>query len=382
MQIYIVNIPPGNNHNLYIIIIWGRNCYTDENVASFQGSLPAVARLGINHYLGLMAAKIIQWGMIGTGNVTERKSGPAFNKIAGSRLVAVGNRTSEKAEDYAGRHGIPRWHKNPRDVILDPEVEAVYIATPPGSHKEYALACIKAGKAVYIEKPMARTHEECRVINEAAQKAGVPVFVAYYRRSLDYFQTVKKIVDEGRLGKILHITMQQYFPVRDEDHDRSNLPWRVIPEISGGGYFHDMGCHGLDIIFYIFGNPVRVEGSTYNKGGLYDAPDTTTAMLTLPGDLPVSGSWSFVTPQPFQKDLVEVTGDLGQLRFSIFSFEPIRLLVDEGETVFSVTQPEHIQMPLIQTIVEELSGKGSCPSTGKTGAVCSQVMDQISGIQQ
>ncbi len=328
-----------------------------------------------------MSKKNIQWGMIGTGNVTEKKSGPAFNKIAGSKLVAVGNRTPQKAEDYANRHGIPRWHKDPFDVIHDPEVAAVYIATPPASHQDYALACIQAGKAVYIEKPMARTHEECRVINEAAQKAGVPVFVAYYRRSLDYFTTVKKIVDEGRLGKILQISMQQYFPVRDEDHNRSNLPWRVIPEISGGGYFHDMGCHALDILFYIFGNPLRVDGVTMNKGGIYDAPDTTIAMLTLPGDLPLSGCWSFVTPEPFQKDLVEVTGDMGRLRFSVFSFEPIRLLVEEGETVFSITQPQHIQMPLIRTIVDELSGNGVCPSTGRTGAVCSQVMDRISGIE-
>ncbi|MFH0758731.1 MAG: Gfo/Idh/MocA family oxidoreductase [Bacteroidota bacterium] len=327
-----------------------------------------------------MAEGSIQWGMIGTGNVAERKSGPAFNKIEGSSLVAVGNRTPRKAEDYARRHGIPTWHKDPFDVIRDPQVNAVYIATPPASHQEYALACIKAGKPVYIEKPMARNHEECQIINEAADKAGVKVFVAYYRRSLDYFTTVKKIVDDGRLGKILQITMQQYFPARDEDHNRSKLPWRVIPDISGGGYFHDLGCHALDILFYIFGNPVRVEGTSLNKGGLYDAPDTINAMLTLPGDLPVTGSWSFVTPEPFQKDLVEVTGDMGRIRFSVFSFDPVRLLVDEGETVYSITQPEHIQMPLIQTIVNELLGNSTCPSTGKTGSLTSLVMDQITGI--
>ena len=86
-----------------------------------------------------MAEKIIRWGMIGTGNVTELKSAPSFNKIENSRLVAVGNRTPEKAEDYAARHGIPTFHKNPFDVIHDPEVDIVYIATPPGSHMDYAL---------------------------------------------------------------------------------------------------------------------------------------------------------------------------------------------------------------------------------------------------
>ena len=324
-----------------------------------------------------MAEPVVKWGMIGTGDVTERKSGPAFSKIPGSELVAVGNRTTAKAEDYALRHGIRRCHSNPYDVILDPGVDAVYIATPPQSHPAYALACIKAGKPVYIEKPMARNFEECRVINEAAGKAGVPVFVAYYRRSLDYFLKLKELLNQGVLGKILHISMQQYFPAREEDADPSNPPWRVIPEISGGGYFHDMGCHALDIIFYLFGNPIHVTGQALNNGGLYNAKDTVGAVIKLPDQVQLTGSWSFVTPVAHQRDRVVVTGESGQLQFSVFSFEPIRLLTGGKEELFNITPPEHIQMPMIQSIVNELKGTGSCPSTGKTAAITSRVMDQI-----
>jgi 1,5-anhydro-D-fructose reductase (1,5-anhydro-D-mannitol-forming) len=293
--------------------------------------------------------------------------------------VAIGNRTIKKAEDYAHRHGIPRVHRDPIDVIRDPEVDIVYIATPPDSHPKYALECIKQGKPVYIEKPMARTYKECREINIAAGKTGVPVYVAYYRRALDYFIQVKKIVDEGRLGNVLHISMQQHFPSRVEDHIPLNLPWRVKPDISGGGYFHDVGCHALDILFYIFGNPVQSEGMSMNQGRLYDADDTVTAILNLPGKVPLTGSWSFVTPEPYTKDMIEVTGDKGVLSFSVFSFKPIRLLHDANEEAFDVKQPEHIQMPLIKTIVDELNGKGTCPSTGTSGAVTSQVMDLIIG---
>jgi 1,5-anhydro-D-fructose reductase (1,5-anhydro-D-mannitol-forming) len=328
----------------------------------------------------LMSMKPVKWGMIGCGDVTEHKSAPSFNRIPGSRLVAVGSRTPERAEDYARRHAVPVWHRDPFEVIHDPYVDIVYIATPPGSHREYALESIGAGKPVYIEKPMARTWQECREINEAAVRARVPVFVAYYRRSLEYFTKVKEIVEQGQLGKILQISMQQHFPARDEDHDRARTPWRVIPEISGGGYFHDMGCHALDILFHIFGDPVHATGTTANLGGLYDAADTTGALLTLPGNLQVTGSWSFVTPAPFQKDLVEVTGERGKLLFSIFSFDPVRLVTDQGEATFSPPRPEHIQMPLIRSIVDDLNGTGTCPSTGKTGAVTSRVMDQITGI--
>lgn len=324
-----------------------------------------------------MAEALVKWGMIGTGDVTERKSGPAFSKVPGSKLVAVGNRTPAKAEDYARRFGIQKCHADPYDVISDPDVEAVYIATPPQSHSEYALACIKAGKHVYIEKPMARSYEECRAINEAAEKAGIPVYVAYYRRSLEYFLRVKEILEEKKLGKVLHISMQQYFPAREEDSDPSNLPWRVKPEISGGGYFHDMGCHALDIIFYLFGDPLHVTGQALNKGGLYKADDTVGAVITLPEQVQLTGSWSFVSPQAFQKDRVVVTGEKGQLEFSVFSFEPVSLRIDGKEEHFSIKPPEHIQMPMIQSIVHELNGIGACPSTGKSGALCSLVMDQI-----
>lgn len=317
--------------------------------------------------------------MIGTGNVTELKSAPSFNKIANSRLQAVGNRNPEKAEDYAKRHGIPTVHRNPMDVIHDPEVDIVYIATPPGSHMDYALEAIKAGKPVYIEKPMARTWEECRIINEAAKKAGLPVFVAYYRRSLEYFKKVQSIIGGGSLGKIVHINLQQYYAARPEDYDSQNLPWRVIPEDAGGGYFHDLGCHALDILFRIFGDPLEVSGLASNIGGLYEAEDTLSASLILPGQILLTASWSFVTPEPFTRDQVEVVGEKGKLRFSIFSFKPMTLSTGLRQENMATIQPEHIQMPHIKSIVSELNGRGHCPATGESSAVTNRVMDIITG---
>ena len=318
--------------------------------------------------------------MIGTGNVTEKKSAPSFNKIENSRLMAVANRSPKKAEDYAQRHGIPAWYKDPYEVISDPEVNIVYIATPPGSHMDYALETLKSGKPVYIEKPMARTGEECRIINEAAEKAGLPVFVAYYRRGLEYFKKVKSIIDSGTLGKIRHINMQQYYQARTEDYDRANLPWRVIPEDAGGGYFHDLGCHALDILFHIFGDPLEVSGKATNVAGMYEPEDTLSASLVLPGNLMVTGSWNFVTPTAFQKDLVEVVGEKGKLDFAIFSFKPITLNTGDHKETIATIQPEHIQMPLITTIVSELNGQGRCPSTGRTAEITSNAMDIIRGV--
>ena len=324
-----------------------------------------------------MTEKTICWGMIGTGNVTELKSAPAFNKIEGSRLVAVGNRSYKKAEDYAARHGIPTVHKDPIDVIHNPDVDIVYIATPPGSHMEYALETIKAGKPVYIEKPMARTLGECETINKAAENAGLPVFVAYYRRGLEYFKKVKSIIDSGSLGKVLHINLQQYYPARPEDYDRDKLPWRLVAEDAGGGYFFDLGCHALDILFHIFGDPLEVMGKNTNVAGLYEVEDSLSASILLPGQVLLSCSWNFVTPESFKRDRVEVVGDKGKMDFSIFSFEPMTLYSGDQKEILGTIQPQHIQMPLIRTIVAELKGEGQCPSTGLTAAVTSGVMDII-----
>lgn len=104
---------------------------------------------------------MVNWGIIGCGNVTEVKSGPAFSKVENSRLVAVMRRNAALAEDYAKRHNVPKFYSKASDLINDPEVNAIYIATPPGSHMEYALEVIKAGKPVYIEKPMAVNYAEC-----------------------------------------------------------------------------------------------------------------------------------------------------------------------------------------------------------------------------
>ena len=142
-----------------------------------------------------MSEKIIKWGFIGCGEVTKTKSGPAFQKVEHSEVVAVMSRDGAKAKAYAKERGIKKWYDDAQELIDDPEVNAIYIATPPSSHATYAIMSMKAGKPAYIEKPMAVTYEECTRINRISNETGVPCFVAYYRRYLPYFQKVKELVE-------------------------------------------------------------------------------------------------------------------------------------------------------------------------------------------
>ncbi len=321
--------------------------------------------------------KEIKWGFIGCGDVTEKKSGPAFNKIEGSQVVAVMRRTASAAAGYAKRHGIPRWYDDADKLINDPEVNAVYIATPPGSHCEYTIKTLNAGKPVYVEKPMASNYNDCRKMNEAASERKIPLFVAYYRRALPYFLKVKELVDAQIIGNINLIDIKFRSAPRQDDHNSRNLPWRVMPEISGGGYFYDMACHQLDILDYIFGPVKDAAGKFSNKGGLYPAEDTVSASLEFESGIIASGSWSFIAEKTHETDIIEVIGSKGKIVLSTFAFEPVVVMTKDDITSYNPPNPENIQFFLIRSIVEELQGKGKCPGDGISAARTNKVMDMI-----
>ena len=209
----------------------------------------------------------VKWGFIGCGEVTEKKSGPAFSMIRNSEVVAVMSRDLEKAASYARRNHIPRWYNDAQLLIGDEDVNAIYIATPPSSHATFAIMAMKAGKPVYIEKPMAATYEDCARINRISKETGVPCFVAYYRRYLPYFQKVKEIVARGEIGNVINVQIRFAVPPRDLDYNNKNLPWRVQADIAGGGYFYDLAPHQLDLLQEMFGCILEAEGYTSNRGG-------------------------------------------------------------------------------------------------------------------
>ncbi len=233
--------------------------------------------------------KTIRWGIIGAGNVTEVKSGPGFQKTENSDLIAVMRRSGAKAEDYAKRHGIPHWYDDAQKLISDPEVDAVYIATPPDSHKKYTCQVAEAGKPVYVEKPMARSFDECVQMIAGCKRASVPLFVAYYRRQLPRFLKIKELLDAGSIGEVRFVRATQFMPPMPEDLQRDDLPWRVIPEIAGGGRFVDLASHTLDILDFFLGPIANVRGHASNQGGLYPAEDMVSCSFKFKSGIQGSG---------------------------------------------------------------------------------------------
>lgn len=311
----------------------------------------------------------VRWGIIGCGDVTEVKSGPGFQKATGSQLVAVMRRNGALAADYARRHGVARWYDDAAQLIADPEVDAVYVATPPDSHMQYALEALAAGKPAYVEKPMARHVPECDAMVAAAKKADQKLFVAYYRRCLPRFLKVKELFDRGALGTVTQVRYQWSAPF----HRKDALMWRVNAERAGGGHFLDLASHGLDLLDFLFGSLTGVAGYAANRASPYDVEDVVTMSFRCGGEIPAVASWNAAGDHSV--DELEIVGSEGVVRLSVFGNEQVHF--GQGDTVelFDLPNPPHVAQPLIQTVVDDLLGCGTCPSTGESARRATAVMD-------
>ena len=322
--------------------------------------------------------KQINWGFIGCGEVTEKKSGPAFNEVEGSQVVAVMSRSENKARSYAERHHVRKWYTDASELIEDPDVNAVYIATPPSSHATFAIMAMRAGKPCYIEKPLAASYNDCIRINRISEQTGVPCFVAYYRRYLPYFQKVKEIIESGTIGNVVNVQVRFSVPPRDLDFQSGKeMPWRLQPDIAGGGYFYDLAPHQIDLLQNLFGVITRAHGYPANRAHLYQAEDTLSACFFFESGIPGSGCWCFVGHESAKEDCIEVIGEKGSLSFSVFTYQPIEVITSEGKNSITVPNPPYVQLPLIKSVIEHLQGIGICDCTSVSATAVNWVLDRV-----
>ena len=310
----------------------------------------------------------IRWGIIGCGDVTEVKSGPALQRAAGSELVAVMRRTASLAEDYARRHNVARFYDDADALIADPNVDVVYVATPPGSHLEYALKVAAAGKPCYVEKPMARSYAECARMIEAFDRAHLSLFVAYYRRALPRFVKVKELIDSGQLGRVTGCHYHRTTPDRPVPADF----WRLDISQSGGGLLLDVGSHVLDLLDHLLGEFVEYSGAAH---GSTNSPAEDSVAISFRTSRNVVGTarWNFAANR--NEEMLVIEGTARRLLTPVLGHAPLVLESATSSESIPIPDPPHIQQPLIQTIVDELLGRGTSPSNGVTAARTSKVMD-------
>lgn len=319
---------------------------------------------------------LIRWGIIGCGDVTEVKSGPGLQQARGSQLVAVMRRNGSLAADYARRHGVAKWYDRAEALVNDPDVDAIYVATPPGAHVHGVHLAFAAGKPVYVEKPMARNTTECDAMLAASAAARQKLFVAYYRRALPRFLKVREMLESGTLGRLTAVSYRQSTPL-PANASLAAGGWRLAVENSGGGLLLDVGSHVLDLLDFYCG-PLPLEALHAHAARLgtdSEAEDAVTMTFLTAAGVPGFAAWNFASH--VREDVLEFTGTAGRLSLAVFTSDPIRLETARGVEQFDLPTPPHIAQPLIQTVVNDLLGRGTCPSTGESARRTSVVMDRI-----
>ena len=322
--------------------------------------------------------KKISWGIIGCGDVTEVKSGPAFSKVKNSELVAVMRRDAAKAKDYALRHHVPKWYSDANDLINDPDINAIYIATPPSSHEEYTIAALQAGKPVYVEKPMSVNAASAENMMKTVAEKKSKLVVAHYRRAQPLFQKIKELLAEKVIGEI-HFARLAFYkkPLSQAELNLEKTAWRVDPALAGGGLFHDLAPHQLDILYYFFGEVDKASGFANNQGKLYAADDMVTGNILFRSGVQFSGIWCFNVAENDEEDNCEIVGDKGRIIFSFFKQQPVTVIINGKTETFSFDALQHVQQPMIEQVVTYFLDEGSNPCSAEEGVKIMKLIDKF-----
>jgi predicted dehydrogenase len=316
----------------------------------------------------------IKWGIIGCGDVTEVKSGPAFNKVPNSKLVAVMRRDAAKAEDYAKRHGVAKWYANAAELINDSDVNSIYIATPPLQHEEYTLAALAAGKPVYVEKPMALNSAAAQRMAHAAKQSGVKLTVAHYRRAQPLFLKIKSLLADNIIGEVRFVNLKMVQPSSNNVIAQTTENWRINPAISGGGLFHDLAPHQLDLMFYYFGKAKQFNGLSGKSTPAEPADDLVTGNILFENGVIFNGMWCFSAPASEQADSCEIIGSDGKISFSVFG-QQITVTTNNKEETITFDPLQHVQQPMIERVVAYFNNEAANPCSAEAALDTMRVMD-------
>jgi predicted dehydrogenase len=317
----------------------------------------------------------INWGMIGVGDVSEKRNGQAFNNVNGSRLIAVMSRNEEKTKDYAIRHGIDHWYTNANELFSDNHLNAIYIGTPPSSHMDYAIEALEKGFNVYLEKPVALNTVQALQIQSILNKhPAQKVTVAHYRRELPLFKKVKELIECKAIGDIRTVQIRTW-----QSKDYANTSdWYIKPEISGGGYFHAVAPHQIDLMLHYFGKPKEYNGFSLNQSGLSKADDHVCGQMLFPNNVVVNGSWCFTVAENQTTDTCELIGTKGNITFP-FSGNYIKWTTDKGDNDLIIDPPKYAQQPFIEKVVSYFRNDGPNPCSLEEAIISMSIMDSFTG---
>ncbi len=320
---------------------------------------------------------MIHWGIVGAGDIAERQVAPAIRDTPGHRLVAVMRRTMDGARDFAARHQAERAYDNVRDLLSDPDVNAVYLGTPPHVHMEETLQAAEAGKHVLCEKPMALTSAECRAMIDACSGAGVQLAICYYQRFNSRHQQIKRWLETGAIGKPTAALVNFAYRYRAKE-----ALWRHDPKISGGGPMMDLGVHCLDLLTWLCGPVTDVQAIVDSMDPASRVEDTATMLLRLESGMQavITTHWTVQGFEPEQFNRLEIHGTEGSIlaapTFSKDSSGALRLYRPDGIENHSVAPGgARPHIGLLEAFGRAVEQGGPSPIPGEAGLTHLEIIE-------
>jgi 1,5-anhydro-D-fructose reductase (1,5-anhydro-D-mannitol-forming) len=311
----------------------------------------------------------IRWGIIGAGNVAEFKSGPALMLAPGSTVVAVMRRDPDKARDFALRHNVPRWYSDIDALLVDPEVDAVYVSSPHHLHLAHVTRAARAGKAILCEKPVGVSAAEAQAVVDVCRAASVSLTVAYYRRYWPVVQEMRRLLADGAIGEVVQARVQlaDYF---QPDPDRA---WLTESEQAGGGALANAGSHWIDLIRYLLGEVVEVTGACSAHFGGFKTEDTIGVQMRMATEALASLNVTLCSRAAVNE--FDIAGTDGRLFAGPLSDG--RLMLQRG-----AREPEGLDcarsgaahMELVTEVVRRLSAGEASPVPGEEAVAVWQIM--------
>jgi predicted dehydrogenase len=317
--------------------------------------------------------KHLGWGLIGCGDIALKRVAPAIRDSPLSELIAVNRAQSELAASFAKQFGARRWYLDWKKLLLDEEMDAVYVATPVHLHAEQTIAAAEAGKHVLCEKPMAMTVRECDQMIEACRSNKVKLGVAYYRHFYPVVERLKAIIKSGEIGIPVLVQVnafEQFNPAADDPRS-----WLLKKDLAGGGPMFDFGCHRIEVLANIFGPISEVQAMTANVIFDREVEDTASALFRFERGACAVLSVSHAAAEA--KDSLHIFGSLGSIRVSILNEGKIRVTGTLGERYESHPPGANLHASVIEDFVKAVLTDRAPAVSGATGRAVALIEEEI-----
>ena len=316
---------------------------------------------------------MIRWGLIGCGDIARKRVAPALNNSANSTLVAVSRANRDLLDTFADEFGAEKRYADWRELVVDEDIDAVYVATPVHLHEQQTIAAAEAGKHILCEKPMALNVAQCDQMISACNDNAVKLGIAYYRHFYPVVRRVKEIIESGEIGVPVFVQINAFEWFNPEPgHPRE---WLLKPELSGGGPMFDFGCHRVEVFLDIFGAIKDVKSTMSNVLFERQVEDVATAQFQFESGACATLNVSHAARQP--QDTFDLFCSRGSINVPVLSGGTMRIITEKGERIEEHPPACNIHQPLIEDFVNSIIDDRSPVVGGEIGKRVAQIIEGV-----